>query len=124
MVPKRLIKKLIKSAKLEDLQMFAEEAIKHIETYRSWDDTLVLNALELIGGCANPYEEKHIDKDKLLEYITKNGYKSENATNIKIEAIDNFVLELICTYDSNDDKNSRYSITIPIREISNVKEDC
>ena len=123
MVPKRLIKKLIKSASTEDLQVFAEECIKHIENYRSWDDSLILNALELIGGCANPYEEKHIDKDKLLDYIIKNGYKAENPINIKFEAIDNITLEVKCSYDSNDDKNSHYSITVPIKEISNV-EDC
>lgn len=124
MIPKRLIKKIIDSAKLEDLKMFAEEAIKHIETYRSWDDSLVLNALELIGGCANPYEEKHIDKDKLSDYILKNGYKSENASNIKIKAIDNITLEVTCSYDLNDDKNSNSNITVPIKEVSNVEEDC
>ena len=116
MISEKLIDKIIFSATREDLEMFVKEVFNHIRILRSWDDRLIVNALELVGGASNPYEIKHI-KDKLDEYIKKKC-KAENVTNINIIYIDNITLNVYVSYEVG---NQTYTTYVDIKEVSDVE---
>lgn len=116
MISKKVVKKIIETADIEALRLFTEIAIEHFYD-RYVDNNKINNALEFILGFKNRYEEKNIDKNKVLEYIHSYA-TTKDVKEFKIDRIDNFDLTITVKY-LNIYSNHEHYCQIPLIDVIN-----
>ena len=120
MLSKKVIKAILKNAKYEALQKFAEIVIDSIINRESWNDAKMNACLELISGDI-PYTAKDFENVDLKEVLRKYGYRQDcELIDAKLVYIDNFENTIHVEYSiqkEGEESPSVYNTDISISQI-------